>query len=49
MAVISKEAPDNAPSSAPSPPQQQLSPLGHAVAGALGALFSLTVTYPLDM
>ncbi|CAG8607385.1 5218_t:CDS:2, partial [Paraglomus occultum] len=29
--------------------EQQLSPLGNAVAGALGALFSLTVTYPLDI
>lgn len=26
-----------------------LSPFGNAVAGALGALFALIITYPLDM
>ncbi|CAG8586960.1 795_t:CDS:2 [Ambispora leptoticha] len=29
--------------------QQSLSPFGHAVAGALGALVALTITYPLDI
>ncbi|CAH1768092.1 974_t:CDS:2 [Entrophospora sp. SA101] len=29
--------------------QQQLTPLGNAVAGSLGALLALTITYPLDI
>ncbi|CAG8435593.1 3699_t:CDS:2 [Ambispora gerdemannii] len=29
--------------------QQSLSPFGHAVAGALGALIALAITYPLDI
>ncbi|CAG8607040.1 13073_t:CDS:2 [Dentiscutata heterogama] len=38
MAAASKEA-----------QQQPLSPIGNAVAGALGALFALSITYPLDI
>lgn len=30
-------------------PQQQLTPFGHALAGALGACFSTAVVYPLDV